>query len=463
MRYLALLCMLAAACAPSKSGGGGGDGDGGVGVGGDGGGGADAYSGPAGTVTGTVWAPGNAPSMVPAGHEIPIFGAVVYLSLSKPSPIPQTVYCDSCVQTPGGAVFTDHKGNFTLTNRRPDTYWLVIQKGQFRVSQQIVVAADQTLQLPESLTTLPSAHDPDNGRWIPRIALASGQYDFMEDLMGKLGLGSVDGSGKFRSGTASGVFDVYSNGGTIDGDAVGTLTSLVSDIAKMRQYHIIFIPCSGDANTSALSNTQNLQNIRTYVKEGGKLYVTDWSGEWSDNVFPEQVELRDDPFGSDQIDTPASAYDATNVSWNTSLFGISDDLDDYSPSDGEAVDADLNTWLNGQIGPLAGGGTGTYNASNFSVVDAWVHVTALHTVQIGTDDEGFPINDAPTAFVIGSDGSSGGKKPLTMTFEPVGCGRVLYSTYHTTQAAHAGLVPQERILVYLVMEIGVCHQGPIVE
>ena len=61
----------------------------------------DAYTGPTGSVTGTVWAPGNAPGMVPAGHEIPVFGAVAYLSYTRPPPIPQQVHCEQCVDPPG--------------------------------------------------------------------------------------------------------------------------------------------------------------------------------------------------------------------------------------------------------------------------------------------------------------------------------------------------------------------------
>ena len=51
---------------------------------------------------------------------------------------------------------------------------------------------------------------------------------------------------------------------------------------------------------------------------------------------------------------------------------------------------------------------------------------------------------------------------MTVTFEPTGCGRVMYSTYHTTAGRHAGLYPQERILLYLIMEIALCSDHPIV-
>ena len=50
------------------------------------------------------------------------------------------------------------------------------------------------------------------------------------------------------------------------------------------------------------------------------------------------------------------------------------------------------------------------------------------------------------------------KKPLTVTYEPTGCGRVLFSTYHTTDSTHVGLVPQERVLLYLIMQIGMCQE-----
>ena len=87
-----------------------------------GGGGGDAYYGPVGSVHGTVWAPANAPGMVPAGHEIPISGALIWLSINPPDPIPQEVYCDQCVATTGASVYSDAKGNFTLGNVAPGNY-----------------------------------------------------------------------------------------------------------------------------------------------------------------------------------------------------------------------------------------------------------------------------------------------------------------------------------------------------
>ena len=54
--------------------------------------------------------------------------------------------------------------------------------------------------------------------------------------------------------------------------------------------------------------------------------------------------------------------------------------------------------------------------------------------------------------------------PLTVTF-PYESGKVLFSTYHTVgdgsgSSGHDGIYPQEYVLLYLIMEIGVC-QDPI--
>jgi hypothetical protein len=451
-----ILCGLLAACGPSAMADDDGTGDGGAG-------GVDARdpnTGPVGRITGTIWAPGNAPGLVPAGQEIPIFAALVTLTTAPLAPIPQEVYCETCVEPQGKHTFTDHKGNFSLDNVVPNNYYLTIQKGQFRLEQQITVGAEQTVQLTAPQSMLPSEHDPTNGKYIPKMAIAIGNYDDLQDILGKMAIGAVSSTGAYADGSAPMNLHIYDNGGSYTGTKQGSLASLVGDLAKMKQYHIIYIPCASTSNTSALTNQQNLKNIRDYVAAGGKLYVTDWSGEWMDNVFPTQITL-----GDSGTDTPASAYDATNDSWNTAQFGDADGSL-YESDNAEAADADLRAWLDGQMGPTAlSAGQSTFDASNFVVEGNWNWIPSLNQVQVGVDDENLPLYDTPKAWVIGGRGSSNPtpKHPLTVSFEPVGCGRVLYSTYHTTDNTHTGLVPQERVLLYLIMEIGVCNDAPVVD
>lgn len=409
-------------------------------------------------ISGRVWAPGQAPGMVPAGQEIPVYNALVSVATSRPAPIPQETYCERCVDPTGIFTFTDHDGSFALQNLAPGTYWLVIEKGQFRLEQQVTLSEDQNLELMAEESVLPSRHDPDSGQWIPRIAIAVGRYDYLEDILGKMGLGSVDSTGRFEPTSASGIMDIYDNGAFFNGPTVGTLQELVGDLDRMLRYHIIFIPCSDDTYTGALYNQDNLRNIRQYVEKGGKLYVTDWSGEWSDNVFPAQVTL-----GPNE-DTPAEAYDPAAGSWDSNLFGNADGAD-YDSENAEIIDDDLATWLDSQQGPIVEDYNTTvdYDPSLFTAEGNWNYIQSLNDVETGTDDQGMPIIDMPRAYIIGGQGTNPTKRPLTVTFEPAGCGRVLYSTYHTTDATHRGLVPQERVLLYLIMEIGICQSGPVVE
>ncbi len=440
--------LVAAACGPN--GGGGDDDDDG---GGDGG--LTNCQGECGNLTGTVWAPSMGPGMVPAGQEIPIFGALVYVTLNRPAPIPTQVYCETCISSPGG-VLTDHDGKFDIGPIRPGTYWLIIQKGQFRLEQEVTVTVGPRA-LADADTVLPSVMDAVNGKTIPRIAMVVGSYDSLEDILGKMGLGGVDGTGSMSS--TMGEIDVYTNGGTVPPDttAMGTLTQLVGDLNRLKQYHIVFIPCASSGNSAALQNQQNLRNIRQYVEAGGKLYVTDWSGEWMDNVFPAPITL-----GDSGTDTPGSAYNAAADSWTTSQFGDADGSF-YNSTDGEALNPDLRTWLEGQQGPRgeSGDDIGPFNPIDFDVFDNWNWISQLTPQVVGQNAESMDIIDTPEAWVIGSGSSGGaGKKPLTVTFNPPGCGRVLFSTYHTTPTAHLGLIPQERVLLYLIMEIGVCNTNP---
>ena len=249
----------------------------------------------------------------------------------------------------------------------------------------------------------------------------------------------------------------YSNGGSgFDSVDVGSLGNLVNDLDRMLEYHVIFIPCSSDAHTSELNDQNVLRNIRDYVAAGGKLYVTDWSGEWMDNVFPASIEL-----GGSSNDTAAGAYDPDGADgeglWNTAMFGDADG-GSYDTDDADAVDEGLYNWLNGQQGPTAHSDVQTtYDASRFEVEGNWNYIEEVVTTQVGMDAYGEPLFDEPVVYVEGS--APYDVHPLTVTFEPTGCGRVLYSTYHTTDDTHVGLTPQERVLLYLIMEIGVCRTG----
>jgi hypothetical protein len=414
----------------------------------------DAPPGTTGTLHGTVWAPGNAPRQVPAGQEIPIYGALVSVTSVLPDPIPQGVYCASCVWPAARGAVSDERGRFTIPDVPPGTWYLTVEKGQFRRTSRVTIEAGQTMWLSETQTTLPNVHDPDRGLWIPRIALALGSYDALEDVFGKLGLGRVNAWGAFEAGSAKDVIDVYDNRGTAQsGVTLGTLGDLVTDLERMMTYHIIFIPCSGNQNTAVLREQGVLGNLRDYVEAGGRLYVTDWSGEWFDAVFPGPVDL-----GPEGIDTPALAYDAATDTWAVGLFGSADGFHYNSPN-AQAVDEHLWGWLDGQKAPSPLSDRATdIDPDGFYIEGNWNTIEALSPYSAGTDELGQPVVAEPHTFVAGgSEHVPLPRRPMTVTFEPAGCGRVMYSTYHTNDHTHVGLTAQERVLIYLIMEMLVCH------
>lgn len=423
--------------------------------GGDGGTGPDAYSGPVATLTGKVWAPRWAPGDVPAGQEIPVFGAIVYATPTRPAPIPQGTYCEQCVDNPAGSVLTGHDGSFTLSVP-PGDYWLVIQKGQFRYERQVsLVAGDLALTAAE--TTLPSRNDPANGASIPRIAIARGNYDAVEDIMAKIGIGTLGPNDKLsdpKGDSATPELTFY--------DWVGpgptSVNYLITHPDELHKYNIIFFPCSTSVDDGLLSDQTNLKNLRQFVHDGGKLYVTDWSGETADRAFPPQIVLGG---GEDSVGT----YDPIALTGTLTTPGAANGSL-YDAMDGKAVDPDLSAWLGLQMGPNEDGpGIGLYDPNRFTVVDNWNTIDRLGEVMIGTDNSGMPVYDKPKAWVTGSD-DSGHNGPLSVTYQPTGCGKVLYSTFQTSganaTASHAGLMPQERVLLFLIMEIAACTSTPVI-
>jgi hypothetical protein len=426
-----------------------GDGDGGTG-------GPDAYTGPVATVSGKVWAPRWAPGEVPAGQEIPIFGALVYVSATKPAPIPQATYCEQCVDAPAGGVLTGHDGSFSLSVP-PGDYWLVIQKGQFRYERQVSLAVGSTALTPAE-TTLPSKNDPANGAWIPKIAIATGNYDAVEDIMAKIGIGTLGANNKLsdpKGDSATAELTMYTWGGS----GAGSVNFLLTHPEELHKYNIIFFPCSTSVDDTLLADQNTLKNIRQFVHDGGKLYVTDWSGETSDRAFPHQVVLGG--FGNDSEGT----YDPVALTGTLTTTGSSDG-DLYSANDGKAVDPDLSAWLGLQMGPNEDNASiGIYDPTHFTVVDNWNTIDKLNPVMIGTDMAGMPVYDTPKPWITGSDGV-GHNGPLSVTYQPTGCGKVLYSTFQTSGAnaseSHAGLMPQERVLLFLIMEIAACTNNPVI-
>jgi len=239
-----------------------------------------------GAITGVVFSPEPPPGADPLVlRNFPISGALVYLTYTDPSPIPEGVYCHECVEMPETQPhdMTNPDGSFTISNLRGGTYLLVVQKGEFRKVRYVEVVDDTTITVPVEYTTFPNEHHPESGDNTPSIAVALGSYDDMQDILAKIGLCDIDTDGSMIEGTCNHI-DFYDNGGGYSGET--PLEDLLRDPVAIDRYQIIFVPCSSGATDTAITDPTVQANLRRWVEAGGKWYVADWSYDLVEQVFP---------------------------------------------------------------------------------------------------------------------------------------------------------------------------------
>jgi hypothetical protein len=373
---------------------------------------------PTAQLTGTVYAP---------NLEIPISGALVYLTNDDPDPVPDGVYCAECVSLPCDShyAFTAADGSFILPAITGNQK-LVVQKGQFLHVTDFDVQAGNNV-VPAQASNLPDEWNPAEGKWIPRIMVAYTSNDQIENILAKIGLGDIDDSGVLVPGSEK--FDHLQSA-----DAAAVL----DDPERLDDYHIVFIPCMAQGGLGAPDTGARLDNIRNYVEAGGKWYVTDWANEYLYEPFPNYQTMHN------QASNP--------------------DLGSYD-SEGTVLDPDLLAWLEALPAPLKDIGNGAptlYNLPNVTLEHNWSGVDATPDV-IVQNDEGEDVNVGHHVWAEGpcTACTDGAVKPMSMTAS-YSCGRMMFSTYHTNAPydGHTKLTPQELVLLYIILEIGVCFDEP---
>lgn len=397
---------------------------------------------------GTVWGPGRA---------FPVSGALVAAYPEPPPEIPEGPYCEPCLALPAGVPHATSApdGAFELEVAAGATYWLSVQKGQFRrVREWTAPATPGDYEFDVERTTLPNRPDRGAGDTIPSIALVYGDYDAIQDVLAKVGLGDLDGAYGLAWGSEAGIFDVYDN--SMPGSGTEhhgeRLSNLIRDPVRLSQYHLILFACSYNANFSFMADAAVQTNLREWVRAGGKVYVSDYAYAVAEMPWPEFVWFTDDLHGG--------------CVENRFPDGCNHGPAFDAPS--RSMDDDLSSWLLA-IDPSV---SGSPPHAAFETRENWDTIGGLFASYVGDDpDTGAPVTLAPKVWVQGpwdyepEDEPPSGwdfetEHPLTVTW-PYGCGRVLYTTYHTvgstTGGRHPGLLTQELILWYLVMELQVCQ------
>lgn len=391
----------------------------------------------------------------PNGRD-PIREALVYVPESGAAEeFPPKVSCEVCNSPVGGRpvaiTTTDVDGSFEL-RRVPVTRStpIVIQKGRWRKVINLNVGRCEQQGLTAEETRLPK--DRSEGI-LPRMAVAIGEWDAIECVLRKIGVQDTEFSGP---GTSSSIH-LYDNAKPGGAGAPGgaNIGSLVRDLNRMLEYNIIFLNCSDvDYAQSLLSDPAVIKNLAEYVRRGGRLYVTDWSYNFIQQVpeFSPFICFNDDKPCT--VTTPHGFHQATGVGRTGSQTTFYADINQRFAG-GKA----LAQWVGYLPTPIRGG--------RVRIDDPVASYVLIR--QLAQDQTRHPATTWLSADLASA------VRPVTVSFDyPPGeaaCGRVLYSTYHTREHEdHSAPFPrycpagsmtgQEHVLEYLIFELGSCIQPP---
>jgi hypothetical protein len=174
------------------------------------------------------------------------------------------------------------------------------------------------------------------------------------------------------------------------------------------------------------------QMLRDYVSGGGKIYNSCTVAFWTERPFPEYIDL----YGDD----------------NTWAWDVGRRFSTAYATSGSITDQGLRDWL-GVVTPAS-------NQDLFPFQNGYTLVEGVASVHgHGSEEDGFWVH--PYSWVDGSAGDPYQGKPLMITYN-YDCGKVFYSVYETSQNT-SNITPQEFVLLYIILEIGVCEGDYVIE
>lgn len=312
----------------------------------------------------------------------------------------------------------------------------------------------------------------------PRVAVVTGAYDRMEDVLAKLAdsnTGDETNGSYGRVNSSSGVFVYGSEYGTNLTIIAGGGTSSPTENAESLTYttwdkyldgtqplvsggsplfDVIFINCGDDYDDATNLSSAAKTRLQEYVNAGGRLYVTDLSYDFVEQPFPQVMQFEGDPVdpatpgdfgdaetGTSGIKGDAAVNDSSMLSW---LGGVAVNGHDASTPGNPENDC------SGEVGGYTshtGAVTSSSKLPTDDFLSGWAHMVGAHTgysptiwISTGSGDVSFNdgLDNRPLTVSMGV-GSNGGK--------------VIYSSYHTAHTCPTlTFWPQERVLQYLIFE-----------
>jgi hypothetical protein len=398
------------------------------------------------SVTGTVYAPNgtdpiyNALVYVPNGGAAPDWGVKPFVDGVSPP----HCSCGSDVSgNPLVSATTGVDGKFTLNNMPVGANIpLVIQNGRWRRMITIPnVPACTNTALGAQQTRFPKVEAETNPHDnIPLMGFVTGAVDALECVLRKIGIADSAFSDPALQG-GNGRVRFYQGDGS-PGSTYSANTPLEDQLwgtqAEINGYDMVFFACQGSEyqkNPGAGYPTAQ-SNVINYANAGGRVFATHYSYVW----------LYDDP--------PFSG----TANWAVDTFGLN------------VFAADPQIGFINQTFPKG------------LALAQWLKVlypaTVQGQIQINTLRDDFTGVVPPSLLWITVNDAFLGTVPMHYTFDtPVGampqnqCGRVLYDDFHVedaltsftafpTECTVAGMTPQEKLLEFMIFDLGSCVAPP---
>jgi hypothetical protein len=431
-------------------------------------------------LTGRVISPGRTDS--DTGNQVGVPNAIVYIlrgtstdalpAISTGVPADGTS-CDRCEDQDLGPVLvggvTDSNGNYTLEGNIPvdQDFVLVVKAGKFRraISQHLpAAAACTTTSLPSTLpnnpTRLPRSSSDGLAVHLPHVAVTTGQIDAMECVLEKMGIAHGEFGNPGTDGSAAPRVHLYRGGdstspaGARIDDNTPHDSSLYSSLARLESYDMVVADCEGQTwDVDFSERDADGPKVREFVNRGGRLFASHLSFSWLDgNGTTPYSAAAPLATGLNAAGTWDTAYTASG-NLNTSGTGVvSLGRDAASPRIQNFAD-----WMRNE---------GVIGASNqFNITDP-----RSMAMSLGPSSEEFVYR------------SGGNNRVQQFSFDtpygaPAGesCGRVAYSGFHVAatgggttpfidktfpEHCSGDLTPQEKVLLYMLFDLGACVGAP---
>lgn len=206
---------------------------------------------------------------------------------------------------------SDATGGYRIQGVPSGNQIIIAVKGAFRSQVTVSVTGGGTTGAPDaSLTPL------------GKIGVVPGTYDNIGAVLDGLGIQYVDLQG------------VHIN------DVFTTPT-------KLAEYSVIFFACGGDDYLDPESDAAIITNIRNYVDNGGRLYMSDWAIEMVEQLFPQHLTLLGQSGVGSQTVTASITNPDLSALLGKSQCSIFYDLDAWIVID--SVASGVSTDLSGSV------------------------------------------------------------------------------------------------------------------